>query len=323
LPSGRRRVDLVRIRAKSVAAATLALAVAALGGAAEAGASGTASISGNTLVYTGDATREFVEISKEPVRDDSGATVGATYAVQDTRGGGVVRGGPPCRQQGVGVSCPFGSTILQVTLGGGDDFFKSVDNTLGKGFQFGSSCEPFQSVAQVRLDGGPGRDIVDGSRLADTIAGGPGNDAIAGWDGNDHVTGGPGVDLLETHDGSDVAEGGSGNDVIHLDALRGPSDESCFDFSGKPQHDVGRGGPGNDAITAGAGNDRVEGGPGRDELSAGKGHDTILGGSGRDTIWSRDGQRDYVNCGSGKDLLEASDRKDRVIGCEKRFLRPR
>src|SRR4051794_23766959 len=53
LPPGRRRVDLVRIKTKSVAAATLALAVAALGGAAEAGASGTASISGNALVYAG------------------------------------------------------------------------------------------------------------------------------------------------------------------------------------------------------------------------------------------------------------------------------
>lgn len=230
----------------------------------------------------------------------------------------------PCVTEGVGAKCPLGSSILEVRLGGGDDFFQSEDKTSGKGFEFGSSCLAVQAFAPLRLDGGPGRDIVDGTRLADIIAGGSGSDGLYGWDGNDHLKGGTGVDLLLGHDGNDVLEGGSGNDVIHLGA--DPADkDSCFRASGKSYKDIGRGGPGRDAISATRGKNRIEGGSGNDELTGGQGtgRDTILGGSGRDTIWSRDGKRDRVNCGSGRDLLEASDRKDRVVGCEKRFLRPR
>jgi Ca2+-binding RTX toxin-like protein len=303
-----------------------AAALASFGGAGEAVARGTASINGPTLVYSGDDAREFGVIDKEPVRDENGTTVGAEYSVQDTRIGGVVTGSPPCRNEHNGVRCPFGSSTLQVSLGGGDDFFETGDRTLGKGFEFGQSCLPVQATAALRLDGGPGRDIVDGSRLGDTIAGGTGNDAISSWDGNDRVTGGPGVDLLETDDGNDVADGGTGNDVIHLDANPRSTGESCFRPSGRPYKDIGRGGPGNDAIQSRGGGDRLEGGSGNDDMGVdlrGGGGNTLLGGPGRDTIWSRDGHRDYVNCGSGRDLLEASDRSDRVVGCEKRFLRPR
>jgi RTX calcium-binding nonapeptide repeat (4 copies) len=296
--------------------------VAAFAGAAEALARGTASIDGPTLVYVGDDTREFVVIDKQPVRDENGDTVGAEYSVADTRAGGVVTGSPPCRDEHGDALCPFGSSTLQVSLGGGDDFFETGDRTLGRGFESGESCQPVQATAAVRLDGGPGRDIVDGSRLGDTIAGGTGNDAIASWDGDDRVKGGSGVDLLETHDGKDVAAGGGGNDVIHLDA--NPLDrESCFRPSGETYRDTGRGGPGNDAITGQGGGDRLEGGSGNDSLSARGGRDTLLGGPGRDSIYSRDGRSDRVNCGSGSDRLEASDRSDRVVGCEKRFLRPR
>jgi Ca2+-binding RTX toxin-like protein len=272
-------------------------------------------------VYTGDGTSEHVAIDKEPVNDANGTTVGALYSVQDTRSGGVARGTGACAAHpNFDVSCPFGSATLRVSLGGGSDTFESRDQTLGKPF----SCLAQQAVAPIALDGGPGRDIVAGSRLADTLAGGSGNDALAGWEGDDRLTGGAGVDLLEGHDGNDVAEGGAGNDVIHLNA--NPLDrESCFRASGKSYRDVGRGGPGNDAISATRGRNRIEGGSGNDELVGGKGtgSDKILGGSGRDRIWSRDGRRDHVNCGSGRDLVQASDRKDRVVGCEKRFLRPR
>jgi Ca2+-binding RTX toxin-like protein len=290
--------------------------------AADASARGTVSIDGPSLVYTGDDAREFVEIDKVPVNNDDGETVGAEYLVIDTRGGGVVTGSPPCRNQTKGVLCPFGSPTIQASLGGGDDFFDTGDTTLGRGFQFGETCHPVQATAGVRLDGGDGRDIVGGSRLADTIAGGAGNDAIVGWDGNDHLTGGPGVDLLDGQDGRDVVEGGPGNDGIQLDSDPFES-ESCFRPSKRPFKDVGRGGPGNDALSGQGGGDRLEGGPGNDWMSALGGRDTLLGGPGRDTIYSRDGRPDVVNCGPGRDVLEASDRSDRVVGCETRFLMPR
>ncbi len=301
-----------------------ALAITTLAGlamGAEARASGTVSISGDSLVYAGDDTTEHVEIDKEPIRNENGDTVGALWSVQDIRGGGVARGSSPCGpHENFDAFCPFGSSTLKVKLGGGADTFTSLDQTLGKPF----SCSAFQAVAPVVLDGGRGSDFgLDGTRLGDTMAGGSGNDALASWDGNDRVSGGPGADFIETGDGNDVADGGSGNDVIHLDSAKGLGDTSCFPATGKG-HDIGRGGPGNDSIrTAGSGNDRLEGGAGNDDLSAGKGRDKTFGGPGRDAIGSRDGQRDYVNCGSGRDKLLSSDRKDRVIGCEKRFLRPR
>ena len=216
----------------------------------EAAAIGTVSTDGTTLSYTGDGAREFVRIDKEPVTDDSGATVGAVYSAGDTRGGALVHGSPPCRElNSQGVECPFGPSILRVSLGGGDDFFETGDRTPCTGFEAGESCLPVQAVTSVRLDGGPRPCIVDGSRLADTIAGSSGNDAIATWDGNDHVTGGRGVALLETHDGADVAEGGPGNDVIHLDA--NPLDrDSCFRVSGRNYSDIRRCGPGRDELQA-------------------------------------------------------------------------
>ena len=42
----------------------------------------------------------------------------------------------------------------------------------------------------------------------------------------------------------------------------------------------------------------------------------LRGGSGRDTITSRDGVRETVNCGSGRDSVLA-DRTDRLTGCER------
>ena len=46
-----------------------------------------------------------------------------------------------------------------------------------------------------------------------------------------------------------------------------------------------------------------------------------LGGSGSDTILARDGARDTIACGAGRDSARV-DRKDRVTGCEK-VRRPR
>jgi RTX calcium-binding nonapeptide repeat (4 copies) len=289
----------------------------------DAGAKGTASANGPALVYTGDGAPEHMSIDKEPVYDTGGNIAGSFFLVGDARGGGAVTAAPPCEQQtSKGARCPPGSSIFEVNLGGGNDSFVTQDWTLGKGFRFGSSCTAVQAVAAVRLDGGPGSDLIEGSRLADTLVGGAGGDGLTGWDGDDRLSGGPGIDLLEGEDGRDVIDGGSGGDVIHLDG-NPLSRDSCFRQGGRPFTDVGRGGLGNDAITGVGGGDRLEGGPGNDEMSARGGHDKLLGGAGRDRIFSLDGRSDWVDCGPGDDLLEASDRSDRVRGCETRFLRPR
>ena len=76
-----------------------------------------------------------------------------------------------------------------------------------------------------------------------------------------------------------------------------------------------RGLGGDDCLLGGPGRDRLYGGAGADELTGGGGRDVLDGGPGADRIRARDGQRDVVTCGSGRDRAEV-DRLDRVSGCE-------
>ena len=50
-------------------------------------------------------------------------------------------------------------------------------------------------------------------------------------------------------------------------------------------------------------------------MNGGSGRDRINAGSGNDRINVRDGRRDVVNCGSGKDDVLA-DKSDVLRGCE-------
>jgi Tol biopolymer transport system component len=74
--------------------------------------------------------------------------------------------------------------------------------------------------------------------------------------------------------------------------------------------------PGPDRISGGRGNDYLLGGSGDDTIIGGPGHDTILGGGGRDVIYARDGQRDWIDCGTERDLAIV-DKLDHVSHCEK------
>jgi hypothetical protein len=113
----------------------------------------------------------------------------------------------------------------------------------------------------------------------------------AGTAGADRLTGGAGGDTLV---------GGRGND-----RLSGLGGDDCLD-----------GGAGNDVLNGGPGNDVLNGGPGADTLDGGPGADTLAGGPGRDVIVARDGVRDRISCGSGRDTARV-DRVDRVSGCER------
>lgn len=75
------------------------------------------------------------------------------------------------------------------------------------------------------------------------------------------------------------------------------------------------GGGGDDLLDGGRGADRILGGAGRDQLVGGPGLDTGDGGPGADALRMRDGVRDVVRCGAGRDRATV-DRVDRVIGCE-------
>lgn len=65
-----------------------------------------------------------------------------------------------------------------------------------------------------------------------------------------------------------------------------------------------------------AGPDVLRGLGGADLLIGGRGPDVLLAGRGNDVVRARDGTRDAIGCGPGRDLVYA-DRADRVArDCE-------
>ena len=75
---------------------------------------------------------------------------------------------------------------------------------------------------------------------------------------------------------------------------------------------------GNDTILGRGGDDVVYGGPGADTISGGLGRDTLRGGSGNDTFNAREGRRDVLVGGLGRDLGIVDTRLDRLTSVELR-----
>jgi hypothetical protein len=87
-------------------------------------------------------------------------------------------------------------------------------------------------------------------------------------------------------------------------------------ITGTAGNDVAYGLGGNDVLLGLAGSDVLYGGLGDDLLDGGSGRDRLYGGPGNDTLRARDGQRDVVDCGPGRDVARV-DRLDRVSACER------
>jgi hypothetical protein len=105
---------------------------------------------------------------------------------------------------------------------------------------------------------------------------------------------------LEGTRAHDLIRGRGGNDRI----------------KGRGSGDCLHGGKGADAIEGGTGRDGLWGSRGADTLRGGSGHDRLNGGPGRDRILARDGVRDIVRCGTGRDHAIV-DAKDATRGCER------
>ena len=143
-----------------------------------------------------------------------------------------------------------------------------------------------------------------------TVLGGSGNDRILTGNGNVvRLRGEAGDDRLHSTSSSPaILEGGPGNDALsgkNQQTLRGNSGNDRL--TGSADSDFMNGGSGRDLLLGKAGGDQMQGGPGRDR---------ILGGKGQDEIVSRDGSRDRVDCGRGRDRLRA-DGRDRARRCER------
>jgi len=86
--------------------------------------------------------------------------------------------------------------------------------------------------------------------------------------------------------------------------------------TGTSRRDVLRGTEGKDMLRGLGGDDRLYGLGGDDVLFAGRGRDRMFGGPGTDVMYTRDGSRDTITCGAGRNLVYA-DRADRIArDCE-------
>ena len=133
--------------------------------------------------------------------------------------------------------------------------------------------------------------LMKGTRRADSLRGTGAGERILGLAGNDRISGRGGADCLSGGGGRDLLVGGGGKDRLS-------------------------GGGGRDVIRGGGKGDVLTGGAGKDLLVGGGGSDRIRGGGGSDRILARDGKRDIVSCGPGRDSAVV-DRRDRVSSCER------
>lgn len=140
------------------------------------------------------------------------------------------------------------------------------------------------------ISGYAGRDCIDGERGDDTLYGGDDNDKLVGGSGRDRLYGQDDRDLLFGGTANDRLEGGEANDML-------------------------AGGAGDDDLLGGSGSDRLFGEAGADRILGGGGRNQIDGGAGNDSIVARNGERDRIICGTGRDRVHA-DRFDRLNGCE-------
>ncbi|HSA53122.1 MAG TPA: calcium-binding protein, partial [Yinghuangia sp.] len=85
---------------------------------------------------------------------------------------------------------------------------------------------------------------------------------------------------------------------------------------GSSRADKIQGYAGNDRIYGYRGNDVLLGGPGADLIVGGLGVDRIYGGHGNDRLNARDGVRDFVNCGPGRDVVIKDARDALSRDCE-------
>jgi Ca2+-binding RTX toxin-like protein len=191
------------------------------------------------------------------------------------------------------------TTSLTVTIG--DD--TANDGEAGEGDNIGSDA--------IGVDAGEGNDTM-------TVLDSPTVDhrtRLVGGTGADHLS-----ILAHTHGGSIF--GGIGPDIIHNEALYGlvhgnNGDDVIFGGDGAGQSLWGEGG--DDTLRGLGGSDYLFGG-GADELLPGPGRDHAAGSHGPDVIFARDGQRDVVDGGPGKDDRARVDGGlDHVVDTEELF----
>ncbi len=178
----------------------------------------------------------------------------------------------------------------------GGDRYESIENILGS------------NIANDRLWGDAGDNVLDGAGGDDRLYGRAGNDTLLGGAGNDYLRDDDGQDVIDGGAGIDTASywgatsgvvvnlstgtGDGGDQLINIENLLG-SDIANDHLTGDNQDNFIRGAGGNDTLYGLDGDDTLHGGHGRDHL---------IGGAGDDVLWDSSG-RDFFDGGEGTDTL--------------------
>ncbi len=140
-----------------------------------------------------------------------------------------------------------------------------------------------------------------------TISGGAAGDSLRGSSGNDVLNGNGGNDVLNGGAGTDQINGGAGNDryIADYGTTFFPAIKLTLNATGNGTMQVGAGAG---SVLSGIENVSLRTGDGQDviNLSALSGNDDIRTDDGNDTIDVGRGRVEYVEGGSGNDLLIAN-----------------
>jgi Ca2+-binding RTX toxin-like protein len=175
----------------------------------------------------------------------------------------------------------------------------TLGTTVGAAGSFATPVLPTRAAGRpirCTIVGTQGADRLRGTFRRDVICGLGGDDRIEGLDGDDVLVGGAGNDQLVGSDGADTAIGGAGRDLL----------------VGGVGSDWLEGGPGLDRLLGGGRDDRLLGGSLGDVLIGGTGNDVLSGGTGNDVLLARDGRRDTVDGGPGRNTGRVDGGLDRV-----------
>ena len=156
-----------------------------------------------------------------------------------------------------------------------------------------------EDIENVDLRGVRGNHVVVGSRFANRIQGSNGNDTFIGGEGADVFTGGAGVDVV-FYSYRPVQPRS-----VHLTFDGRPNDGGPRDDTIGTDIEIMVGSAFGDVLVGSGGHDGMYGDAGNDSLTGGRGSDYLDGGAGNDVINARDGRRDKISCGAGRDTVRA------------------
>lgn len=235
----------------------------------------------------------------------------------------------------------IGNGSYDVVIESGDVDFLVLNKSLQ-----GVGNDRLSKVEEVRLTGGDGSNVMDGSGFDGNLIlnGGGGDDSLFGGVGDDSLDAGDGDDFVSAGLGNDEMHGGEGADLlvkyVQGDAtlfraslrigpsddfrwgaisgfesveLNGGDDANLVDVSRFTGAVTLRGHGGDDTLIGSNGDDVLYGGSGNDDLNGKEGNDLLNGGDGNDLLNGEYGN-DLLNGDNGDDTVSGGHHLDTING---------